>query len=219
MFRFAVANRANKTFTQRPSFLESAPECMFCNAKSFGPFYRSEGNPIVSDNSVRGAITSLLFRCCPSAIFRCVWSIVVNTVKLMLRGGPFAHIGKEVLKIQPRGANGNTSAAISRIASSFGIQTPRFHRAPDIKLRRIGSAVSKPVALSKVATFFKVCAGNFFMKTTTGLNVAITHCRKQYRCLVATFAQALNNNLTVSVSTNHVFNNKTARCEADKLFV
>lgn len=96
-----------------------------------GPLREGFGFPVKGNVSIFASIVCLLFLREPSAIFWGVRAIVINSIKAVLRGGAFSHIGNKILKgILPSVANVNTSAAIMGIAFIVGIVAPLPHASP-----------------------------------------------------------------------------------------
>lgn len=71
--------------------------------------------------NIFASVIRLFFWKSPSAIFRLIVTIIVNSINAVFGSGRLSHIGKEVIKHMPAFANCNPSASVIPIALRFWI--------------------------------------------------------------------------------------------------
>src|SRR5215469_16002894 len=104
-------------------------------------------------------IYSLLFPSCPSAVFRAIMTIWIDTIQAFLRWTR-SHICQEILEaVTPSVTDCDAPAAIKHIVHLVGIIAPDFHTHPRaIGWRNINVVLGLAVGRSKFASDFSIVA-------------------------------------------------------------
>lgn len=126
----------SKCAMQIPTAKDAILQITAWYTKMFRPFCNGFCCPIVG-NPFRGSpIAHLLYCCRPSAIFRAVWPVVVNSIK---RSPLFwlAHISNEIRVIIPTIAYCNTTSTIILKCWISGIKASLAHTLPNLIAARI----------------------------------------------------------------------------------
>lgn len=77
------------------------------------------------------AVIGLHLWCGPLAVFGRIWSVVINTIKLMLGCWRLTHIGIEVLKSVPTWADRDTTTTVTEIGTIMQGLTAPYHPIPN----------------------------------------------------------------------------------------
>ncbi|HYT24738.1 MAG TPA: hypothetical protein VEW05_31430 [Candidatus Polarisedimenticolia bacterium] len=113
------------------------------NSQFSGPLGARHFFTIVFDPMVHSHIVLLRDPCSPAAVAWLIISVIIAAINAM-RFWRIAHIGIEILKLQPPLANPYSSGSVFVIFSALGISTSLFHRTPN----PIDFGVRQPMAES-----------------------------------------------------------------------
>lgn len=141
--------------SDRPSSFQSISYKLSSPIQSVRPLSGGQRFTIVRNHDVDGFIVGLLRRRSPSAIFRAIAFVVINTVNACPIW-PRPHVGHKVLKIKPSFANVNTLATVIPIVRRFCIEAPLFHASPNL----VDRLVMHPVFFSGASAGCDVPEGN-----------------------------------------------------------
>lgn len=127
---------SGKRFFYRPSMVQSPAEQRRPKTDLSRPFSNIHGDAIERDWPIGGSVIALLLGRGPAAVFRAVIALTIDSVKAgSFR--PFAHVGKEVLKIKPSFTDLNPFSSIARIVGRCWAEASSFHRIPRNEGRRL----------------------------------------------------------------------------------
>ena len=130
-----------ESFFDAPPFSYSRANGATVKTESFSPFTTRESFSAKGYELVGPSIFTVLFTCCPPAIFRSVVSIVVDAVNLMRARWLFAHIfNKRLERVSPRFANGYTSLPIVFKTWVFGVIASCYYGVPCLIKRVISNS-------------------------------------------------------------------------------
>ncbi len=101
-----------------------------------------------SEERVRPPVRGLFKHSSPPAVFRGVVSIVVDSVYRHFARRFYAHVGKEVIKVSPSVAHGNSAPPVVGVVCRVFVVASRDHAAPCSVLRAFCHTVGK-IALLK----------------------------------------------------------------------
>jgi len=93
-------------------YIESRPNGVRRNSSSLGPFSRSFGLPIKSDQPTRAPIPSLIGSCSPSAIGRLVIAVIVNALNAVFWRRTWPHVLDKIFKSPPSRTNLYAASAV-----------------------------------------------------------------------------------------------------------
>lgn len=177
---------------QRPSIPKALGYAAPFDADSFAPFGFAKFFAIKGDHDIGATIRTLLCNCLPLAVVGRVRAIVINSSKTVLRARPFAHILKERFKRHPSFANGYSSLPVITVAAALWIEASRFHRSPDVKLRRFCEAVGKSWShcCANALYFEHPLCRHFAMETSARSRASIANLGNNESLLSAAVAQA-----------------------------
>lgn len=158
----------------------------------FGPLRKSQALAVGHHEYIRSSVGSLRFPARPSAIFRAVMTIVVNSVQ-RASCWPFAHvlykIDKPIWPIPPF-AHTYTSAAVVGVLPVAGIPASVTHLRPSSEEGVMLTSSCKPMVLtSGVEGFFAEASARFSVPTAncprirSGLAAAIAKAPPHYRSI------------------------------------
>lgn len=122
----------------------SAPEAGEQGGGGYPVFFGGDGyahRPSINlDDSVGSSIRPLFLFRGPFAVFLAIRPLILLPLKRMLRRGPLAHVGEEVLKaardLIPPFAYANSPASVSVIVGALGLVASSAHIYPDAVFRR-----------------------------------------------------------------------------------
>ncbi len=100
------------------------------NPKRNTPIFNTEPSTFDLNPTGGGSIASLHMHCSPTAVFRFVISIVVDSVDRISLRWSATHVCKKVFECLPPFANRNPSASVSMKLMIVGVATPIFHPRP-----------------------------------------------------------------------------------------
>lgn len=126
---YATPSNSRKSTLYRPAVSESLNKSILFYSKITSPFTNCHGFAVIFDPCIISAIIVLLVNCRPSAIFRGVARIVVNSVERMAIRS-FPHISQKVLKLHPSFTNRNSTAAVILEISMRWIKASLLHCRP-----------------------------------------------------------------------------------------
>lgn len=107
------------------------PNSAFWQTQEFFPFDSDMRLTVVFKGMVAPLVALVGLQRHPAAVFLAIRSFIVDTVKLMLRGGRFAHVGsKRFERAFPRFKNLNPATAIVRILLPFRVVAAGVHVSP-----------------------------------------------------------------------------------------
>jgi hypothetical protein len=85
----------------------------------------------VGRRDVAPPIHGLLLRRGPSAVLWRVWAVVVDAINRVCGSGLRAHVGVEVLEVQPSVTDRDAASPIVSVGGHARVETTRFHRCPN----------------------------------------------------------------------------------------
>lgn len=128
----------SKSTLHGPSVPESLNQSVLFHSQFPCPLRDGKRFVVKRDQCVASAVVILVNRRCPSAIFRRVPGVVVDSVQgHAVR--PVPHIGQEIFKFHPSLANIDPATAIPGVVPMVRVQTPLFHCSPRLIGRRFSS--------------------------------------------------------------------------------
>jgi len=136
-----IPNRCGKRSMHAPARFESAVQGTPVYPKMLRPSCKAHGFTIKSYHPITSAITSLLRRCSPFAIFGAVAKVIVNSLDGVLGRGPISHVSKEHSEVVPLRTHSDTTTTVEWVGifalavHSLPRRTPRF------EFKRTGHAV------------------------------------------------------------------------------
>lgn len=181
--------RYSKGFFFRPASSQSSGDCMVTfKIQLSAPLNFCHCDTFISKMFTVSPIGLLLVPCSPSAIFRSVISIIVNTVNRMFICRTWPHVGNKVVEQEPSFANGNPSTSVMLKEFYIRISAASLHCTP-----------SKIFGLTKIP---------FFLALNTAARLAVTrfNISQKFINLVSTITKAFDYCLTLPVSTNKIYN-------------
>lgn len=95
-----------------------------------GPLSKRLGLAVQGCEDAVTAIIGLHLPCGPTAVFRGIVAIVVDSIELIFRRGRLAHVGKEVLEGVPAFADGYTTTSVASVRAICWILTSLRHLRP-----------------------------------------------------------------------------------------
>lgn len=114
----------------RPTALESFTNGAFCDSNSSRPLGYITGNSVEGDRGIVRAVVALLPHSRPSAIFRTVWPVIINTVNSAAFWSR-PHISVKVFKrFKPSVTYKYASAAVSRVSGIVRVKASGFKANP-----------------------------------------------------------------------------------------
>lgn len=128
--------------------------------QTFSPFSYTQCFIVPSQKNVGTRIPILFFASCPTAIFRTIGTIIIDTFNAVLWRRTHADISKEQAKIVPALGNNNTPATIARISSVLDVVTSGHHRFPN-------GVFGSLFASGRHAMFRRTTADSFVLQTPT----------------------------------------------------
>lgn len=130
------------------------------------PLGKIESSAVVGNERGFASVIALLACCGPSAIFRRIAEVIVDTVEAVFDGWTRPHVGIEVLeRVQPTFADCYVASAVSRIGAAMGIGATPFHQAPDVVFACFGHAVLDKALCDRLGS-------KFALKATAALGFA-----------------------------------------------
>lgn len=131
-------------FFCRPSQVNPMVEHGLANLVFNQPSMQDLAYAIDSNDAISAHIEMLFCGCCPSAVKRAVWSVIVNAVQFQRRIAWYSHIlHKQFKRLNPTGAYRNATASIVRKAWIFWTETSTLHVCPHVIDMCMGHAVRK----------------------------------------------------------------------------
>ena len=150
---FSVCQPANRKAVQHTKHLrgqhffngitlvEPSKQSVDVNAKAFRPLTGGQRYAVFGNSDIGFSVVGLFFARRPSAVFRAVRAVVINTIKSG-SGWSFTHIRNKIRKRHPSFANINASSPISFICRVFRIRTTLFGGLPCGVQVGLGSAMT-----------------------------------------------------------------------------
>ena len=130
----------SERFGDRPACFQAIRDCVSPDAELLGRFTKQHVADRRGDNARRAPVSRLRGHTSPSAIFRFVVSLIVNTINRRAAGA-LPHVGKKVLKNLPPVANGYATPAVVVERGVFRILASVAHGRPTAPSRRVFHAV------------------------------------------------------------------------------
>lgn len=144
-------------YSKRPRWRPTHPYAGIQRGIIDSRFSRPLGNGLrlssKGDSDIGARVIGLFVGRCPSAVFRFIRTIYINSVQGMLRRWSWSHVGKKGREtLFPAVANGNpTTSIIGEMPSGWTIAAS-LHATPSLILRRAASPVL-PVTLNRKLLF------------------------------------------------------------------
>jgi hypothetical protein len=130
------------------------------------PFSGSKCYTVVRYPDTIAFVIGLFVPVRPSAVFRSIAFVVINTFNRMIDRWSESHVIEEIIKTEPSVADSDSSTSVFRKVFSIGIKTPAFHTIPYSVFSRMPHAVFRNV-------FSVFVSGRFFMQTPTRFCVSV----------------------------------------------
>jgi hypothetical protein len=161
--RFVNLLFGQKDALGRPAEVNPGGYGLCSNPEFFRPLRYSEIFPAKRNSLVSSSVALLFTSCGPTAIFRAIRAIVVNSVNRVVFTWLFPHIGKKVLKFLPSFANINPSASVVVKKLVFRVAAPASHTTPSA----VGVRMRKAVGSSSGIKFVRPLGGKLSPETPT----------------------------------------------------
>lgn len=124
------SNGAGEYLFVGPAKRDSVGNLASRHAGFFAPLSNRHCFAVARQAAIRSAISRLFLASGPAAIVRRVIALVIVAFNLVRLGRAFSHIGKEVLKVVPAIADGDSTASVAGIGDVTATLTPAQHRSP-----------------------------------------------------------------------------------------
>ena len=139
------------------------------NASSFGPFCNCHALAFAFNISTIALVSSLLCGSGPSAVFRAIRSIIIDSFNGVFFRGGFSHVSKEIKKISPPFAYINPARSVIFKIRSINVFATSMHKSPSVVF--LGGLST--IGVTRMA-MHKVClTGSLQGKTTARLRMFV----------------------------------------------
>ncbi len=179
-----LLERSGQSFVYRPAPRYSRMNSLVGYACFFAPFSNRKSLPFELKERCSAPVPALSFSISPTAIFRAIRAVYVNSVNGVLRGGCCTHISEEVSKIRPTLANLNATPAIHRVINTILFCAASFHHRPSVVLLGTPPAIRG----ARLPMNGESLGSGIFMQTPTGSSVAIDQLARRDNTKVSTKA-------------------------------
>jgi hypothetical protein len=125
-----------------PSFAQSYANGFVLDSGYLGPFGEGFGLTAKFKISIGSLVSRLFFFGSPFAVFRAIYSLIVDTLKTTFQARTLSHIGKEPFKFKPLAANSNAAPAVVRIICARWISRSLNERLPYFVFPRSAKSMS-----------------------------------------------------------------------------
>lgn len=124
----------------RPTFAVGPRQSLVIDTRHDSPVFGEQGAPAKGQDNVAPVVPQLLGTQHPSAVIRAIISVVVDTVKRVLRGGWRPHVGQESSERHPPFcAYRDASSAVIVVTGVFRVFASLNHATPAMVKRVIAS--------------------------------------------------------------------------------
>lgn len=205
---------SGKNLLNRPPFRTSAINSAHFYVEFFCPFVNSLSFAL--ERNFKPWLRLLSVLClrlivCPSAIFRSVVPITINSIKRVVWCWNITHISQKILKrVYPSIAYFDSPAPVPMVSSRSSAITSILHRFPRSIFWRLGHSMRNRSRHSYINC--KAAATAFFRS----LYFMAERVRSR-QCVISTITSAFPDNLAFSSSTSKKLDNQTAKSFASKV--
>lgn len=130
-----------KGFINRPPESKSSRNAGYRKTRNFSPFRQAPSFSAKRNQMIVPPVSGLFRLSSPSAIFRTVWAVVINTVNRVFFGRTLSHVFQKMSKIFPPFTNGYASRSVFVIGGMVGVLATTSHRVPTFIHGVIGKAM------------------------------------------------------------------------------